>query len=80
MNLYQKIVLVLGTLVLLWVVFTVPTRDIVVHNPKHVPYSRSTPAYVSNTEPDYNLMFLRAIGIVGTVGVAYVLVKTNNRA
>jgi hypothetical protein len=66
MNLYQKIVLVLGTLALLWAVFTVPTKDIVVHNPNHLPY----------TEPDYNLMLLRVIGVVGATGVAYVLAKS----
>jgi hypothetical protein len=76
MNLYQKIILALGAIALLWAVFTVPMRDIVVNNPKHVPYSKSTTAYVSETVPDYNLMFLRAFGVVGATGVAYMLVKT----
>jgi hypothetical protein len=77
MNLPQKIILVIGAILLLIVCFSnPPTRSVVEPNPQHIPYSRMTSAYMNVTEPDYTLIFRRVVGVVGAAGVAFVLAKT----
>jgi signal peptidase I len=75
MNIKQKIVLIIGAILLLMAVFITPFHTVVVPNPSHIPYSRATSAYISVTEPDYGLIFWRVVGVVGATGVAFVLVK-----
>jgi hypothetical protein len=73
-------VLVIGAVLLLIVCFTSPpTRSSVEPNPQHVPYSRMTTAYINVDEPDYTLIFWRVVGVVGAVGVAFVLTKTRDK-
>lgn len=79
MNLPQKIVLVIGAILLLLAVFITPLHTVVVPNPDHIPYSRATSAYTSVTEPDYGLIFWRVVGVVGFVGVAFVLAKPKDK-
>jgi hypothetical protein len=79
MNLPQKIILIIGAILLLIVCFSnPPTRSAVEPNPQHIPYSRMTSAYINVTEPDYGLIFWRVVGVVGATGVAYVLLKPQN--
>jgi hypothetical protein len=38
-----------------------------------------TTAYINVDEPDYTLIFWRVVGVVGAVGVAFVLTKTRDK-
>ena len=75
MNLYQKLILIIGSAILLAVALATPMKEISIHNPDHKPYSKSTSAYVSSTAPDYGLIVLRMIGVAGVTGAAYVIAK-----
>lgn len=75
MNLAQKIALIIGAILLLLAVFIAPLHTAIVPNPKHIPYSRATSAYINVTEPDYGLIFWRVVGVVGATWVAYALLK-----
>jgi hypothetical protein len=80
-NLPQKIVLIIGAILLLIVCFSAPpTHYTTVHNPAHVPYSRRTSAYINVLEIDYTLIFWRVVGVAGAVGVAFVLAKSKSKA
>jgi hypothetical protein len=50
-------------------------KEVSVHNPDHKPYSKTTSAYISSTEPDYGLIILRMIGVIGVAGAAYYIAK-----
>jgi hypothetical protein len=78
MNTKQKIVLVIGGILLLLAVFITPLHSVVVPNPNHIPYSRATTAYISMTEPDYGLIFWRVVGVVSAASVAFVLGKSGD--
>jgi hypothetical protein len=80
MNLAQKVVLIIGAILLLLAVFITPLHTAIVPNPKHIPYSRATTAYINVTEPDYTLIFWRVVGVVGATGVVFVLVKPKDKA
>jgi hypothetical protein len=81
MNLAQKIILIIGAILLLIVCFSnPPMRSAVEPNPQHIPYSRMTSAYINVTEPDYTLIFWRVFGVVGTTWVAYAILKSKERA
>jgi hypothetical protein len=86
MNLPQKIILVIGAILLLIVCFTyppmLPSQTVVEHNPNHLPYDKFSSAYINVNvpgSPDYTLIFWRVFGVVGAAGVAFALAKTKDK-